>query len=462
MLTSIVMLTMNGIDRTVRCVQSIRRFTDAPYELIVIDNGSTDGTIGWLYEQPDVRLVCNGTNVGFAAASNQGVAMAAGDLVLLLNNDTLVSPRWLSQLQAALLEHPSVGIVGPVSNFVIPMQLSELDFASDEAFFAFADRFNRHDPFRWRTVTAISGFCMLLRRSTWRQLGGLDEQFALGGYEDIDLAYRALKRGLTLRAAGDTYVWHEGNRSFKSNSLDAYSIASLNRKRFLRKWGFNPERLILHLDPGFLPNMFMHAHPHHPPIASALPGGWYGMNRDGAVYRVERGVKRGIASYEDFVRLNVPYSRVAHGADDLLLALPEGPPIRPLSGMLRDFPDVFCASDPQGGMHLVAYGIRYPFRGEASYRAFGFRAEEAVPLTPDQLHSLPEGWPIQGDVWEEHELIDHLLYAGPDGTLYYGEGQRLRPLTEEGALARYGWRRERAVPLPPHVLQRTPLGPPIP
>ena len=206
----------------------------------------------------------------------------------------------------------------------------------------------------------------------------------------------------------------------------------------------------------------MHAHPHHAPIPTALPGGWYGMDRSGAVYRIERGVKRGVASYADFERLRISYGRVAHGAHDLLCRLPDGLPIRPLSGMLRDYPDVFHASDPSGGMHWIAYGIRYPFRGEASWRTFGLRPEEAVPLRLDDLHSLPEGWPIQGDVWEEHELIDHLLYSGPDGTLYYGEGQRLRPLVSEQTLGVYGWQRERAVPLPVHVLRRTPMGPPIP
>lgn len=458
MLTSIVMLTLNNMDQTVACIHSIRAFSDSPYELIVVDNGSTDGTVGWLYEQPDVRLIRNGTNVGFAAACNQGMAVARGDVFLLLNNDTLVSPRWLSQLLAALLSDSSVGIVGPVSNFVLPMQKLPESYGSPEQFFRFADGFNRHDPSRWRVATALSGFCMMFRRSTWERLGNLDEQFNVGGYEDIDYGYRAMKAGLSLRIAGDTFIHHEGNRSFNANHYDMYAIAGVNRRKYIRKWGYNPERLILQLDPGFLPGIRMQAHPHHEPDPFAIPSGWYGTAANGCVYRVERGVKRPIASYDDLLRLNLSMDRVALGAHDLLAGLPEGIPIRPLSGMLKDYPDVFIASDPYGGFHSIAYGIRYPFRDMGSIRALGLRYEDAVPLGLEQIHSLPEGWPIQGDAWEEHELMDHVLYAGPDGAFYYGEGQRLRRIVSSGAFGRYGWRPEKAVPLPPHVLHRSPRG----
>lgn len=461
MLTSIVMLTLNGLDQTLQCVNSIRTFTDAPYELIVIDNGSTDGTIGWLHEQPDIRFFCNPGNAGFAAACNQGMEMARGDVLLLLNNDTLVSPRWLTQMLAALFASETVGIVGPVSNFVLPLQKQDAPYESAGDFFSFADRFNRHDPSRWRDLTCISGFCMMFRRRTYEQLGKLDEQFNIGGYEDIDYGYRALLRGLSLRLAGDTYIHHDGNRTFNANRYDPYAVARVNRRKFIRKWHFNPERLIHQLDPGFLSGVYMPAHPRHEPEAGHMPGGWYGVDASGCVYRIERGVKRPVASFEDFQMLNLPEGRVALGADGLLARLPQGLPIQLRTGMLRDYPDVFFASDPFGGIHAVAYGIRYPFRDMNCVAALGIRFEETIPLSLLQIHSLPEGWPIQGDLWEEFELMDHLLYAPPSGGLYYGEGQRLRPIANEGVLARYGWRPDRAVLIPAHVFERTPRGPGI-
>ncbi|THF73369.1 glycosyltransferase family 2 protein [Cohnella fermenti] len=457
MLTSIILLTLNNMDQTVRCVNSIRMLTHVPYELIVIDNGSTDGTIGWLYEQPDIRFVCNGSNAGFAASCNQGVALARGELLLLLNNDTLVSPRWLPQLQAALLSQDAVGIVGPVSNFVLPLQKRPFHYAGDDSFFRFADGFNFQDPGRWQNATSLSGFCMLLRRSTWDALGALDEQFAVGGYEDIDYGYRALRCGLSLRIAGDTFVYHEGNKSFDRNRMDMYAIARVNRRLFLRKWGFNPERLILQLDPGFLPGIRMLAHPHHEPTSAAVPGGWYGVDGSGCVYRVERGVKRPVASYESLLHLGMSMDRVALGADAILAGLAVGTPIRPLTGLMWDYPDSFLARDPGGGAHMIAYGIRYPIHDESSCRSLGLRPEEAAGIRYEQLHALPEGWPIRMDPWEEHELLDHRVYAGPDGRLFYGEGQRLRPIRSDETLRRYGWSRERAVALPPHVFYRTPV-----
>jgi len=460
MLTSIVILTLNNRDQTTRCLHSIRTFTDSPYELVFVDNGSTDGTVDWLSAQPDVRLIANGTNRGFAAACNQGVAASRGDRVLLLNNDTIVSHRWLSVLLQCLHSNERIGIVGPKSNFVIPLQKIPADVGSEGQVHLFSASFNRHDPGRWQDLAALSGFCMLLRRSTWNALGGFDEAFGVGGYEDIDLGYRALKAGLFLRLAGDAFVFHEGNRSFNANAIDMYGVAATNRRLFIRKWGFNPERLILNHDPAFLPDRYASPHPHHSPRTPDLPSGWYGMGEDGCVYRVERGHRRPIHSYETFCRLNLSFDRVGRCGSALLQTLPVGLPID-AANFPAGYPDVFVARDPGGGMYGVGYGIRYPIRDEAAMRALGLRPEEAIPLAYEQIWSLAEGWPLQGNVWEEHELYDHLLYRGPNGGLYYSEGQRLRPLVWEETLARYGWDKNRAVILPPDLFGRTAIGFPV-
>ncbi len=112
-LTSIVMLTRNGLDLTRRCVESVMRHTEEPLEWIAVDNGSTDGTLEFWNSMEDVKLIANAENRGFAAGNNQGMLEASGDFILLLNNDTVVTPRWLSGLYAALFRDPDIGIVGP-------------------------------------------------------------------------------------------------------------------------------------------------------------------------------------------------------------------------------------------------------------------------------------------------------------------------------------------------------------
>jgi hypothetical protein len=90
-LTSIVIVTYNEIAFTRQCLDSIRLLTDEPFEIIVVDNGSTDGSVEYLRAMADVRLIENDSNRGFPAAANQGIAIAAGKNVLLLNNDVVVT-----------------------------------------------------------------------------------------------------------------------------------------------------------------------------------------------------------------------------------------------------------------------------------------------------------------------------------------------------------------------------------
>lgn len=457
MLTSIIILTLNNWDQTLRCLHSIRTFTDSPYELIFVDNGSTDGTVTWLSQQPDIKLIANPVNHGFAAACNQGAQLATGDHILLLNNDTVVSHHWLSVMLQCLHSDERIGIVGPKSNFVLPQQKIEVEVGSEGQVHLFSQSFNQHQPALWQNLGALSGFCMLMRRSTWVELGGFDEAFGVGGYEDIDLGYRALRAGLYLRLAGDAFVYHEGNRSFNSNAIDMYGIAAINRRLFIRKWGFNPERLILAHDPYFQPATYVSPHPHHAPLQLEIPSGWYALREDGCVYRIERGYKRPIHSYESFTRMSLSLDRVARCSAAILQNLPDGTPID-ASSFPYGYPDVFIARDPHGGLHSIGYGIRYPIRNEHIPAVLGLRFEETIPISFEQLWSLPEGWPMQGDIWQEYELYDYLLVRGPNGGLYYSEGQRLRPIVWEETLNRFGWNKDRAIYIPVDLFQRTPLG----
>lgn len=117
LVTSIVILTHNKLDYTKLCIESIRTYTKPDqYELIVVDNASTDGTVAWLRGQPDIKVVWNQHNEGFPRGCNQGIEISTGDNILLLNNDTVVTANWLEQLTTALYSSDEIGAVGPATN----------------------------------------------------------------------------------------------------------------------------------------------------------------------------------------------------------------------------------------------------------------------------------------------------------------------------------------------------------
>src|SRR5262249_36677294 len=135
-LASIAILTLNGLVHTRLCLESIERCTPEPHELLIVDNGSTDGTVEFLSAyaaaRPNVRLVLNAENRGFAGGNNQALAVAGGRYAVLLNNDTVVTDGWLTCLMRAVERTPGAGLAGPVSNYVSGPQLVEAGYTSAE------------------------------------------------------------------------------------------------------------------------------------------------------------------------------------------------------------------------------------------------------------------------------------------------------------------------------------------
>ncbi|QJD83453.1 methyltransferase domain-containing protein [Cohnella herbarum] len=241
MSTSIILVVHNQLAMTKRCVLSIRKYTDpGSYEIIVVDNASTDGTVGWLRAQPDIRLLEQAKNVGFPAGCNIGAAASAGDRILLLNNDTVVTPRWLSQMELAIGSDDRVGAVGPLTNFAGYGQTVETSYHSMDEMQRFAEIYNVSSPNRWEEKMKLIGFCLLVKREAWMKVGPLDEAFGIGNYEDDDWCVRARLSGYKLLLCRDTFIHHEGHASFKSVK-DTFKKAMIhNGTLFMNKWGFHP------------------------------------------------------------------------------------------------------------------------------------------------------------------------------------------------------------------------------
>jgi GT2 family glycosyltransferase len=240
---SIVVVTSGNLVFTRLCLQSVLANTEGDrFELIVVDNGSSDGTPAYLARLAErdarVRVVLNGTNMGFAPACNQGLALATGDHLVLLNNDTMVPPGWLAGLRRHLAE-PQVGFVGPVTNRIGNEAEIVTDYSTWGGFLEQARHRASAHAGEWLEIGTPAMFCLAMRRQTFLRLGPLDEGYDIGLLEDDDYAERARRAGYELRCADDVLVHHFGEASFGRlvASGEYARILAANQRRYAEKWG---------------------------------------------------------------------------------------------------------------------------------------------------------------------------------------------------------------------------------
>lgn len=238
--TSIIIPTYNGLHLLTSCVAAIREHTPQNIEIIVVDNGSEDGTVEYCIKE-GLTVISLPSNQGFPIACNKGLSIASGHYLLLLNNDVLVTPRWLHNLLTALESGSSIGMVGPVSNYVSGKQLIESTDNSIPEFMLRAEQNNSSDSTRWEDTRRLVGMCLLFKREVLERIGNLDEQFSPGHYEDDDYCYRACMKGYRLLICHDTMVYHAGSQSFRRDHPTGWhDLIERNRALFIHKWGVNP------------------------------------------------------------------------------------------------------------------------------------------------------------------------------------------------------------------------------
>ena len=132
----------------------------------------------------------------------------------------------------------TIGLVGPVSNYATPPQWVEnVPYRDLDEMHVFARRWREEHRGQWFTVSKLSGFCLLMKRVVYESIGGLDERFGLGFFDDDDLAERARRAGFELAVAHDLFVHHFGSRTFVGNGIDAGALLEENARRFAAKWG---------------------------------------------------------------------------------------------------------------------------------------------------------------------------------------------------------------------------------
>lgn len=242
--TSIIIPTYNGLELLQACVDSIRTYTQTNYEIIVVDNGSTDGTLHYCMNER-IPFVSLPDNRGFPIACNAGLKVASGDELVLLNNDCTVTSNWLSNMLNCLYSAEDIGIVGPTTNYASGKQQVDLVFETMEEFQWIAYDLNQPDPSKWQQIDRLVGLCFVFRRSFMDQIGLLDEQFTPGHYEDDDYCYRARLAGYRLIMAGDVIIHHKGSASFRKQAIEEIEkLITINHQKFIDKWGVDPRNFI--------------------------------------------------------------------------------------------------------------------------------------------------------------------------------------------------------------------------
>lgn len=242
--TSIIIPTFNKKSLLLQCLDSIEAHTSYPYEVIVVDDASSDGTSEALRHRRKVRLAVHAENAGFAGSVNTGLMMAKGRTILVLNNDVLVTENWLSNMLSCLNSEPDIGAVGPVTNYIGGEQQIEAPYRDIAEMWGFAAAHNRKDPQRWRRTDRLVGFCLLMKRETVIRTGYFDEGYRVGNYEDDDWMIRLRLQGLKLMIAGDAFIHHFGSETMKSlNHADVSQTSKANQDYFHQKWGNVHERL---------------------------------------------------------------------------------------------------------------------------------------------------------------------------------------------------------------------------
>jgi GT2 family glycosyltransferase/SAM-dependent methyltransferase len=241
-LVSILVVTYNTREYLGPFFDSIRRNTSYPsYEVVVVDNYSTDGSAEELRRyaeaDPRIRVECLQHNLGFAGGNNFAARIAKGEYLVLQNPDTIVTAGWLERLIGALRKDPTIGVVAPVSNFSGNETKVNTQYRSLSQMERFAAERARKQRGQSIDIGVIPLFCGLISRKLWEEVGPLDDGFQVGMFEDDDFSVRVRKAGYRIVTAEDCFIHHFGNGSFsKLKSEESLRIFEQNKKRFESKW----------------------------------------------------------------------------------------------------------------------------------------------------------------------------------------------------------------------------------
>ena len=238
---SLITITHNSLKHTLNFLNSIFDFSK-DFELIIVDNGSTDGTteyLKYIEKEKGVKVIYNSQNTTYAKANNQAIPLATGEFIVFINNDTIVSQNWLDNMgkHFKYAQIDNIGIIGPVSNMSNGAQMVKIQ-----------DPKQWHEKHcgKWQHTGILYGWCLMVKKEVIEKIGYFDEALE-NAYEDNDFCLRAQLFGYRLVIAYDTYIYHVGQGTFGQNyDIKKYVENGLkNRERYFNKYqNDKPKKLV--------------------------------------------------------------------------------------------------------------------------------------------------------------------------------------------------------------------------
>lgn len=235
---SLVILNWNGRKRLEKCLASLKKITYKNKEIIVVNNGSTDDSADFLKKNyPTVKVIEVKKNIGYAGGTNLGVQKAKGEYVLLLNNDTTVTPGFLEPLVKDMENDHSLGAVQPqIRSMIYPNLLDSVGSFFTSTGFLY--HFGYMKPYKNKLYTkplfaySIKGACFIMRRKEYLQLGGLDESF-ICYVEETDLCHRIWLSGKKVMYDPTSAIYHYGGGDMQVMTKDYVTMYRSYRNRII-------------------------------------------------------------------------------------------------------------------------------------------------------------------------------------------------------------------------------------
>jgi GT2 family glycosyltransferase len=251
---SIIVLSWNSFEVTLECLQSLRKMDYRNFEVVLVDNGSVDFSPDKIAESaPEVRLIRNPVNLGFTGGNNVGMRDALGrnpDYLLLLNNDTVVAPDFLSQMVRVAESDPQIGILNPKIYYFEPSNriwhaggIHKPWYSSTKSLGCRKIDTGNYDQVR--EVSFVTGCALLIKAEIVKQIGLLDEMYFLG-WEDLDWTLRVIRAGFKAVYVPQSAIWHKESYDTKKNGgkklRDYYGIRNsiLFARKHMPTWWYWP------------------------------------------------------------------------------------------------------------------------------------------------------------------------------------------------------------------------------
>lgn len=265
--TDIIIPTHNQHEFTLQCLAAIDKHT-SDYRIIWIDNGSEDKSIAIvtqvLKNLPHVKLL-NQKNTGFIQAVNQGLKLASGEFVVILNNDTIVTQGWLDKMRRVFLEVPEAGLVGPLTSTEGSWQgvnrlRADPRFSEDFQDLPTFEVNDTPDSMAKKLELCCAGqrveirgmlafFCVLIRRTIIEEVGPLSQEYGVGFCDDDDYCIRVRSAGYRLFVAKDAFVFHHHRTTFRTLYGDEEINKMIRENKALFKDKWKVDRMPFYKDP---------------------------------------------------------------------------------------------------------------------------------------------------------------------------------------------------------------------